>query len=69
MSKKKKQEFTVFTPSGKLAEEGPIFKGSNLSLPDITCEECGYLIAVGIESEKIKKIFTHCPRCGALHPF
>ena len=64
---KPKIPFTVFNPGGKLKEEGPVFKGTDFSQPDITCDGCGYLIAQGIKYEQIQKVFTYCPKCGTLY--
>ena len=64
---KSKIPFTVIDPGGKLKEEGPIFKGTDFSQPDITCLNCGYLIAQGVKYENIKNIFTNCPKCGTLY--
>lgn len=68
MSKDKpKPDFVVFSPSGKLMEEGPVFKGKDFSQPDIECQDCGYLIAQGIKYDQIKNMFTNCPKCGMLY--
>ena len=68
MSKdKSKFPFTLLNPGGKLKEKGPVFKGNDLSQPDITCDGCGYLIAQGMKYEQIQNMFTHCPKCGTLY--
>ena len=68
MTTKRKEEFTVFNPGGKLKEKGPIFRGK-ANVPDIECQNCGYLIAQGINPEQIRHIFTNCPKCGTLYHF
>ena len=68
VKKKSKDPFTFIDPQGKLKEEGPVYKGNDFSQPDITCPECGYLIAQGVKYENIKNMFTSCPICGALYP-
>ena len=68
MSKdKSKIPFTVIDPGGKLKKEGPAFKGTDFSQPDIICDGCGYLIAQGVPYENIRKLFTNCPICGTLY--
>ncbi len=64
---KPKIPFTVIDPGGELKEEGPVFKGTDFSQPDITCDGCGYLIAEGIPYENIRMLFTNCPICGTLY--
>ena len=68
MSKdKSKVNFTVLNPGGKLKEEGPVFRGTDFSQSDITCLNCGYLIAQGVKYENIKNMFTNCPKCETLY--
>jgi predicted nucleic acid-binding Zn-ribbon protein len=42
----------------------PVFNGK-LDTPDFVCQECGYVIARGIERNQLKDFISHCPRCGA----
>ena len=68
MSKDKpKPDVVVFNPSGKLMEEGPVFKGKDFSQPYIECQGCGYLIAQGISYDDIRNAFSYCPKCGTLY--
>ena len=68
MSKEKlKIDFLVISPSGKLMEEGPVFKSDDFSQPDIECHSCGYLIAQGIKYDQIRSVLNYCPKCGSLY--
>ena len=68
MSKDKpKIAFLVISPSGKLMEEGPVFKSDDFSQPDIVCQDCGYLIAQGIKYVQISRILNYCPKCGTAY--
>jgi ribosomal protein S27AE len=64
MSEDNPLDFLVTSPSGKLMEEGPIFKGDDIFQKDIKCPHCGYFIAQKIKYEKIKSILNFCPKCG-----
>ena len=44
--------------------EQPIFRGK-LNLPQLICQQCGYVVAKGVNMDYVKDLISYCPKCGA----